>query len=632
LKTADADRAERFYQSGLLLAQNGEFEQAIEALEEAVEAFPESGFSYHSLGVARGMVGRWEEAACAFETCLSLNPGHADTLASYALSLLECGRLNEALANAELALPGGSDSAFLHRTRGRIFAALGRPIDAAQAFQECLRLAPDDPKNLQAAGDYARDAGEESLAAELLERLCQVLPESAAAWAKCGGAYLNAGDLQPALAALRTSVRLDPNAYQLHSVMLYTSVMDSAKSGLELLSDHRHWPLGVSTEAMTKQFPNSPEPGRRLRVAILSTEFAGGSGSFFVRPLLRNHDFAKFALFGYNAGQRGPTERAGYSGLFDRWREVGELSDAEIEAVIRRDEIDILVDISGHLPGNRLGVHAHRAAPVQIAYPRYPCTTGLDAMDYRITDGWADPPGLTEPHYCETLMRLRSGYLVYDPPDCAPPVSSLPALANGYITFGFFQSPLKLNDGVFEALAGTLLAVPKSRLLFHYAVHDFDREARFARQRIENEFADRGIDPARLLFRGPLTFTDHLALLSQTDIALDSFPFNGQTNTCECLWMGVPVITLAGTRFAARVSAALLHRAGLSDWVANEAHEYSKIASVKSADLSALSSLRTGLRPKLAASTVLNGARVTREIEAAYRNAWQNWCATRKTF
>jgi predicted O-linked N-acetylglucosamine transferase (SPINDLY family) len=217
---------------------------------------------------------------------------------------------------------------------------------------------------------------------------------------------------------------------------------------------------------------------------------------------------------------------------------------------------------------------------------------------------------------------------VYQPPDDAPPVAALPARANGYVTFGFFQTPLKLNPGVFDALAATMRLVPQSRLLFHHMVGDFDRPGQLARQRIENAMDERGIDPARLAFRGPLALGDHLALISQADVALDAFPFSGQTITCECLWMGVPVVTLAGARFSARVSAAILSRAGLGDWVAATEAEYAEIASRLALNLPGLEELRCTLRTRFGASPVLDGARATRDLEVVYRQVWRAWCGS----
>jgi predicted O-linked N-acetylglucosamine transferase (SPINDLY family) len=197
---------------------------------------------------------------------------------------------------------------------------------------------------------------------------------------------------------------------------------------------------------------------------------------------------------------------------------------------------------------------------------------------------------------------------------------------NGYVTFGLFQTPLKLNARVLDTVAAVLIRTTDSRLLIHYAIHDFDRPGRYARERIVQALSERGVDPARLSFRGTLSLSEHLELVSQVDIALDSFPYSGQTTTCECLWMGVPVVTLAGERFASRVSAAILRRAGFDDWVAESVPEYVDIAVRKASTLSELSALRGSMRAQFSGSPVMDGARVARELEDAYRFAWREWC------
>ncbi len=574
------------------------------------------------------MAGRWPEAAKAFYACLALDPNHPEGRSSYASALLECGRLEEALAEARQALEVAPESAFLHRTMGRVFAAMRRPAEAARSFRQCLLLGPDNPNNLEIAGDFFSMSGEESLTAELFASLCQRLPESPAAWSKLAAAYMGTGALESAADALRKARTLDPGNPRVHSALLYSSIMDPEQGGEDLLAAHREWQTAFTSPAPARPFANSPEPERRIRLGILSGEFSSGSIDSFLPPILRHHDCRNVELFAYSAGANADSGTDRYKQLFRHWRSVSDQTDGEVDETIRGDRIDILLDVSGHLPQMRLSVFSRRVAPVQIAYPRYPCTTGLDAMDYRITDQWADPAGLTESHYREKLLRIPSGYLVYQPPEGAPSVAALPARANGYVTFGFFQTPLKLNHGVFDALAATMLQVPESRMLFHYMIKDFDRPGRFARQRIENAMEERGIDPTRLAFRGPLPLSDHLALISQTDVALDSFPFSGQTNTCECLWMGVPVVTLAGTRFSARVSAAILSRAGLGDWIAATESEYAEIASRQALHLPALLELRRTLRDRFATSPVMDGARVVRELELAYRQVWRAWCGS----
>lgn len=411
------------------------------------------------------------------------------------------------------------------------------------------------------------------------------------------------GDLPRAVHALTTARHLGNRMPPVEDALLHSSILSDACDGPALLTMHRR---------------RAPGPGARhsppivpIRVGVLSGEFTRGSGRFFLPHVLGRLEESGVELHAYSTR---PHHGESY---LPRVRDVSSFTDEEIARVIRDDHISVLLDISGHLPHNRLGVFALRAAPIQIAYPRYPCTTGLETMDYRFTDEWADPPGSFEEHYTEKLIRLPGGYLAYDPPDCAPAVTPLPAESNGHVTFAFIQSPLKLNDGVYDVVAATLLAVPRSRLLIHYAVWDFDRPGRLARKRIEEAFAARGVDPSRLWFVGPLALDDHLQLLTEVDIALDSFPYSGQTTTCECLWMGVPVVTLAGDRFSARVSAAILHRAGLPDWVTESRDQYVETAVSHASDLGALASLRRGLRARMAASPVLDGPRVAREMAGA---------------
>jgi predicted O-linked N-acetylglucosamine transferase (SPINDLY family) len=247
-------------------------------------------------------------------------------------------------------------------------------------------------------------------------------------------------------------------------------------------------------------------------------------------------------------------------------------------------------------------------------------------MDYFLTDSWTDPAGLTEEHYTEELYRLTSGYLAYLPPEDAPAVGPLPAAKNGYVTFGLFQRPAKTNERVWDAVAQALLHVPRSRLLIHYVTRDFDNPNSRVRRSITEALARRGVDEQRLDFKGALGMSEHLACVAQADIALDTFPYNGQTTTCESLWMGVPVITLTGNSHVSRVTHAILHRVGLGDWAATSIEEYSEIAA--RVDLDALAELRAGMRERLAASSLLDGRRVTREIEQAYRSMWRTWCSS----
>jgi predicted O-linked N-acetylglucosamine transferase (SPINDLY family) len=255
---------------------------------------------------------------------------------------------------------------------------------------------------------------------------------------------------------------------------------------------------------------------------------------------------------------------------------------------------------------------------VQATWLGYPNTTGLAAMDYRLTDAIADPPGLTDEFHSERLIRLPGGFLCYRPPDDAPPVVSPPVRDRGFVTFGSFNHPAKLSDATVEAWADLLERVPASRLLLKYRVFEDAATRRFHQDR----FAAAGLSLDRLDLVGHIDDAQgHLAAYGRVDIALDPFPYNGTTTTCEALWMGVPVVTLAGTRHAGRVGASLLHRIGLGELVATDGLAYTAIAAGLAADADRLATLRSGMRERVGGSPLVDGAAFARSVEAAFREA-----------
>ena len=614
---------------GLIYAAEGYGNESASVLERCVANRTDIANGYHNLGAAYLLAQQWPKAIRAFTECIRLDPAHREARVTLPLALLESGEIDGGLAASGVSLAFAGDSPVLNRTRGRLFAANNRSQEAAEAFGESLRLDPENLKSVEAAGIFYLNIGEESLAMEQFQKLSGRRP-GPDTWSRLTSAAMRAGNLTAAIASLRSILSANPEDARMHSALLYALISDPAQTGEDLRTEHRTWRAHTPAARKASEFINSPDPERRLRVGVLSGELNSGSGCFFLFPIFRNHDPKEVEIWGYNSAFA-DAETEKYGRMFFHWRDVEGLSDEKIVEIIREDEIDILLDVSGHLPRHRLAVFARRAAPVQISYPRYPATTGLNEMDYRLSDAWADPAGETDQHYTETLVRLPGGYLAYEPPECAPDVSLLPALANGFVTYGFFQTPMRLNPVVFDVLAQTLLQTPRAQLLIHYHVADFDRPGRWARRRIEEAMEQRGVDRARLQFRGPLTFEAHLALVSQTDIALDAFPYTGQTNTCECLWSGVPVVSLAGNRFSARVSPAILQRVGLGDWVAETPADYDRIAVRKASELEALARLRSSLRDRLKASGLLDGRRLAREIEAAYRLVWRRWCRMRKS-
>jgi len=309
-------------------------------------------------------------------------------------------------------------------------------------------------------------------------------------------------------------------------------------------------------------------------------------------------------------------------GAADHWSQIFGLSDPEAAALILRDAIDILVDLSGHTAKNRLPLFALRPAPVQVSWLGYFGTTGLDSMDYLVMDKWAAPPG--EEQWCaEAVARLPHGRFCYAPPDYAPEPADPPTLTRGYVTFGSFNNVTKIGPDVVNLWAAVLQAAPRSRLVIKWKSLDEPD----ARRRLAEAFVAAGVDPGRLELRGFSPHAEMLAQYGEIDIALDPFPFGGGLTSCEALWMGVPVLTLPGDRPASRQTIGFLETLGLSNWVATSPADYVSRAAAFASDPIRLREQRRSIRPRMAASPLCNGVLFARDLEAAYRQMWRRWTA-----
>ena len=372
-------------------------------------------------------------------------------------------------------------------------------------------------------------------------------------------------------------------------------------------------------------YANVREAARRLKIGYVSPDFRGHSVAYFVEPLLKGHDRQAVEVFCYAEVTRPDTVTAHLQGLVDHWLVTVGLSDEELAERIRADGIDILVDLAGHTANNRLRVFARKPAPVQVTWLGYPNTTGLEAIDYRLVDAVTDPVGEADAWASETLVRLEGGFLCYGGLKDAPEPTVPPCLKTGTVTFGSFNNPAKVSAATFDAWATLLSRLPQARLLLKgKPFADAATRALFLAR-----LGERGVAAERVELVAWLPGTAaHLALYHRVDIALDPFPYNGTTTTCEALWMGVPVVTLRGDRHAGRVGASLLSQIGLTDLIANSVEEYVEIALALARNPGRLDDLRRALRPRMAASPLCDGRAFARKMEAAFRTMWQVWCET----
>jgi protein O-GlcNAc transferase len=496
--------------------------------------------------------------------------------------------------------------------------AMARAGADLPALREAVARAPGDAgASWRLVGALTASEEYES-ARDEAERLVRLAPGLAEAHVNLGHVQRNLGSLREALESYRCALAIDPGHVEARSSLLLALNYSTEHSPGEIFSEH----LAFGERCGPVPAAPAPDPAwpRRLRIGYVSPDFRSHVVTCFMLPALARHDRERFEIFCYYTYPEADSVTHFLRPLVEHWSDCAHLSDADLAARIRADRIDILVDLAGHMACQRLNVFAQRPAPVQATYLGYPNTTGLAAVDYRIGDAWVDPPGESDRYYTEHVARLGRSFLCYRPGPDIHEVVRLPASRAGRVTFGCFSNFQKLSDPFFATAARVLVAVPGSRLLLKARPLASHQVADAVRAR----FAAAGIGADRLVLRGwSPKAEDHLREYREVDIALDSFPYNGTTTTCEAMWMGAPVITLRGDRHAGRVGASLLTAVGLPGQVARDTDEYVRIAAGLAADLQKLADLRAGMRDRLRQSPLMDELGFTRELERCYEVMWQ---------
>jgi len=364
---------------------------------------------------------------------------------------------------------------------------------------------------------------------------------------------------------------------------------------------------------------NDRDPDRRLRIGYVSPDLRVHPVGRFLLPLLAHHDKRQVEVFAYSGLLVADplTERLRLH--VDNWRDIVGFSDDRVAELIRQDRIDILVDLTMHMADNRLLVFARKPAPVQVTYLAYCSSTGLKTIDYRLSDPYMDPPGMDESIYSERTIRLPNTYWCYEPIISNSEVTPLPALERGFVTFGSLNNFCKVSEPALAAWIQLLRNVPNSQLLLHACEGSH-------RQRLRDRLQREGIDPARLRFASFMPTPQYFDLYHKIDIGLDTFPYGGGTTSCDALWMGVPVVSLAGQTAVGRGGVSILSNIGLTELIATSPQTYVCLASDLAGDLPRLRDLRSSLRQRMEQSPLMDGARFATNVEAAYREMWRSWC------
>ena len=526
-------------------------------------------------------------------------------------TLSSLGRIEDGIASYRQAVALRPDYADAINNLGAAYRTRGLYVDALTTFKSSAD-APDGPGN----APTARDDVDEALAA--FERALEINPELPSAHLNLGNYLKDVGRTEEAIAHYRKAARLKPDAGMTGN-LLYALHFHPDYGPPEIWKEHREWNERFVRPLAANIAPhqNDPNPDRRLRIGYVTPDFRDHPVGRFMLPLLANHDHGQFEIFSYGdvrvAGALTPVLRR----HVDVWRDTLGFSDEQLAGQIRRDRIDILVDLTMHLEGSRLLAFARKPAPVQITYLAYCSTTGVQTIDYRFTDSYLDPKEDNR-FYSEKSARLRT-YWCYPAPRESPPVGPLPALGSGHVTFGCLNNFSKVSPPALDAWCELLRRVPRSRFIVH--AHEGNH-----RREILGRFVERGIRPDRIEFAGYLVMERYLQMYNRIDIALDPFPYCGGTTTCDAFWMGVPVVTLAGHTAVSRGGASLLSNLGLPDLVTTNIEQYVERAAQLADDLPRLQSLRSGLRERMRASALMDAPAFARDVEAAYRRIWRTWC------
>jgi predicted O-linked N-acetylglucosamine transferase (SPINDLY family) len=584
------DRVNALNLLGVLMAQKGNLDSAIECVSRAVRSDPEHVEAQYNLGTVYAAKWMMPEAADCFARAVQLNPGYADA----------------------------------HYNLGLALSQLGRTARAIESYQRALKLRPNFPDALNNLGLAMDRAGRQDEAVEAYRQAITLRPGFAFAHSNLGNTLREAGRLDEAMQEYRKSLSADPRHAVAYSNLLYCMYLSPNYDPKQQFQEHRVWNdrWAKPVSRLITPHQNEPDPDRVLRIGYVSPDFVDHVVARFLLPLLQNHNREQFEIYAYsnNAVTDLMTDRL--RACTKVWRSIHQSTDDTAANQIREDRIDILIDLSMHSAHNRLLLFARKPAPVQATWLAYAGTTGLDTIDWRITDPCLDPAEDEGAVYSEQSMRLPRTFWCYQPWDIAPEVNSLPALGAGGVTFGCLNNFSKVTSPVITAWRSLLKLVPGSRLLVHA------REGTH-RQAFLDQFTADGIDPQRITFVARQRIGDYLATYHQIDVALDTYPYNGGTTTCDALWMGVPVVSLSGKTAVSRAGRSILSNLGLPELVAANTQQYIAIASNLAADLDRLAGIRSTLRERMLASPLMDAPGFARDMEEAYRVMWRQWCASR---
>ena len=617
------DYTEAHCNLGNTLGELGKLDEAVECFSKALAIIPDLAVAHNNLGNVLKNLNKPEDAVASYQKALAINSEYVEALNNFGTALKDLGQLDEAVASYQKAIAINPDYAEAHNNLGTALEALGKMDMAVASYRQALVLKPDYAKVHNNLGNTFKERGELDEAVASYQKALDINPDDVEARNNLGAAFKELGQLDEAVASFQKALAIKSDYLVAGKNLLFVLLNVPGLTPKELFAEHLRFAenhtLGIArpAEALT----NDPTPDRRLRVGYLSSDFGDHAVGMNLLPLLSSHDRTAFEIFCYADVPRPDAVTEQFRSAVDHWRPIAGKPDSEVAGMVRADAIDVLVCLAGRFGNNRPLVCAWRAAPVQVSF-HDGATSGLEEMDYWLTDSFLHPPDTRE-MFTEQLRRLPVFYQ-YPPISTAPPVGALPSEQAGSITFGSFNNPAKVNEDVIRLWSEVLKSVPGSQLLLKYK--NWYGQASL-QDGVSEKFAACGIGLDRVEFRASRdSLAEHLGCYDEVDIALDTFPFNGATTTFQALWMGVPVVSLAGETFINRAAGSILYHAGFGELAIKTPEAYVDSARNLAGDLARLRSLREGLRERLVASPLCNAPAYARSIETTYRDMWRKWC------
>ena len=614
--------ADRLITEGNRAEKEGKLHEACELYRSAVDAAPGHAKAHLNLGIGLEAISDADGALKSYEAALACDP--ADAYANYNLAklLYARGELARAERLLRTALERKPEFPEASVALSNVYDAQGNLAAATTALEVALKQRPDYAGAWYNYGDILRRLERLVEAEAALRRSIELDPTLLYAYHLLANLLRADGRIGETLETFGAARRLAPDRFDLESMELHALTLSDEISEDALSARHRAFGARLEQAYPPRFAPsrNSQDPERRLRVGYVSSDFNVHPVAWFAIPVLERHDRSAYEIYCYSTRSKNDKATRQIQSLTDVWRDAARMPDTELADAINRDAIDVLVDLTGHAGVTALGAFAQQPAPVQVSWLGYLNTTGLTRIQYRLCDACTDPQGMTDHLYTETLVRLPHSQWCFRPFLSIEHAREPPLKRNGFITFGSFNNSPKLSQTARGLWSEILTRLPDSRLVVAGTTEGH------ARDRLIRDLLEAGIAGSRLTIVPRTSLEEYFPWFDAVDIALDTTPYSGGTTTCDTLWMGVPVVTVPGSRSVSRSAASILSAVGLTEWIAATPEDYVRLAVEFAREKELITTLRGSLRQRMRDSPLMDEPRFVRDLEDAYRRMWRTWC------